>query len=288
MEKSDLKNTAMSKFPLPDDITTVVKHALIEDVGTGDITAQLIPTTTQAKAQVISREPAILCGTAWFDEVYQQLNPETAVVWYAHDGDLVQPKQVLCEVSGDARTLLTGERNGLNFIQLLSGIATQTYRFVQAVQGSNTQILDTRKTLPGLRKAQKYAVRCGGGRNHRMGLYDAFLIKENHILAAGSITQAMHNARQLAPHLPIEVEVETLAQIEEALQAQVESLLLDNFNLDMLKEAVRLVDGRATLEASGGITLQSIKIIAETGINFISVGSLTKDVKAIDLSMRML
>jgi nicotinate-nucleotide pyrophosphorylase (carboxylating) len=288
MEKSDLKNTAMSKFPLPDDIATVVKRALIEDVGTGDITAQLIPTTTQARAQVISREPAILCGTAWFDEVYQQLDPKTTVVWYAHDGDLVQPKQVLCEVDGEARTLLTGERNGLNFIQLLSGIATQTYRFVQAVQGSNTQILDTRKTLPGLRKAQKYAVRCGGGKNHRMGLYDAFLIKENHILAAGSITQAMHNARQLAPHLPIEVEVETLAQIEEALQAQVESLLLDNFNLDMLKEAVRLVDGRATLEASGGITLQSIKIIAETGINFISVGSLTKDVKAIDLSMRML
>ncbi|MEZ5673649.1 MAG: carboxylating nicotinate-nucleotide diphosphorylase, partial [Thiotrichaceae bacterium] len=185
----------MSKFPLPDDITEVVKRTLAEDVGTGDITAQLIPTMTVAKAQVISREAAILCGTAWFNEVYQQLNPETETVWYAQDGDMVQPKQVLCQVSGDARTLLTGERNGLNFIQLLSGIATQTYRFVQAVQGNKTQILDTRKTLPGLRKAQKYAVRCGGGKNHRMGLYDAFLIKENHILAAGSITQAMYNAR---------------------------------------------------------------------------------------------
>ncbi len=270
----------MSKFPLPDDIAEVVKRSLIEDVGTGDITAQLIPTTIMAKAQVISREPAILCGTAWFDEVYRQVNAATEVIWYAQDGDLVQPKQVLCEVSGDARTLLTGER--------LSGVATHTYRFVQAIQSSKTQILDTRKTLPGLRKAQKYAVRCGGGKNHRMGLYDAFLIKENHILAAGSITQAVQNARQLAPHLPIEVEVETLVQIEEALQANVESLLLDNFNLDMLKEAVRSVGGRATLEASGGITLQSVKIIAETGIDFISVGSLTKDVKAIDLSMRML
>jgi len=288
MDKSDLKNTPMSKFPLPDDIAEVVRRSLLEDIGTGDITAQLIPITTMAKAQVISREAAILCGTAWFDEVYQQVNAATEVIWYAQDGDLVQPKQVLCEVSGDARTLLTGERNGLNFLQLLSGVATQTYRFVQTLQGSKTQILDTRKTLPGLRKAQKYAVRCGGGKNHRMGLYDAFLIKENHILAAGSITQAVQNARQLAPHLPIEVEVETLAQIEEALQANVESLLLDNFNLDMLKEAVRLVGGRATLEASGGITLQSVKIIAETGINFISVGSLTKDVKAIDLSMRML
>lgn len=282
------KNILMSKFPLPDDITAAVTQSLLEDVGTGDITAQLIPTATVAKAQVISREPAILCGTAWFDEVYRQLNPNTEVIWYAQDGDLVQPKQVLCEVSGDARTLLTGERNGLNFLQLLSGVATQTYRFVQAIQGSKTQILDTRKTLPGLRKAQKYAVRCGGGKNHRMGLYDAFLIKENHIMAAGSITQAVQNARELAPHLPIEVEVETLVQIGEALQANVESLLLDNFNLDMLKEAVRLVDGRATLEASGGITLQSVKIIAETGVNFISVGSLTKDVKAIDLSMRML
>lgn len=278
----------MSKFPLPDDLTIAVTQSLQEDVGTGDITAQLIPTTTAAKAQVISREPAILCGTAWFDEVYRQLNPNTAVIWYAQDGDLVQPKQVLCEVSGDARTLLTGERNGLNFLQLLSGVATHTYRFVQAIQGSKTQILDTRKTLPGLRKAQKYAVRCGGGKNHRMGLYDAFLIKENHIMAAGSITQAVQNARELAPHLPIEVEVETLVQIEEALQTNVESLLLDNFNLDMLKEAVRLVDGRATLEASGGVTLQSVKMIAETGVNFISVGSLTKDVKAIDLSMRML
>jgi len=288
MDKSDLKNIPMSKFPLPDDIAEVVRRSLLEDIGAGDITAQLIPMTTMAQAQVISREAAILCGTAWFDEVYQQINAATEVIWYVQDGDLVQPKQVLCEVNGDARTLLTGERNGLNFLQLLSGVATQTYRFVQTLQGSKTQILDTRKTLPGLRKAQKYAVRCGGGKNHRMGLYDAFLIKENHILAAGSITQAVQNARQLAPHLPIEVEVETLVQIEEALQTNVESLLLDNFNLDMLKEAVRLVNGRATLEASGGITLQSVKIIAETGINFISVGSLTKDVKAIDLSMRML
>lgn len=278
----------MNILQLPNDIAQVVQRALAEDVGSGDITAQLILPNASAKAQVITRESAILCGIAWFNEVFQQLDQTIEITWHTQDGEAIVPNQVLCHLQGPTRPLLTGERTALNFLQLLSGTATEVQRYVKAVNGTKTQILDTRKTLPGLRQAQKYAVRCGGGKNHRMGLYDAFLIKENHILAAGSITQAVATARQLAPHLPVEVEVESLPQVEEALQAGAEILLLDNFSLSLLHEAVALVQSRAKLEASGGVTLEMIRAVAETGIDFISVGAMTKNVRAVDLSLRML
>lgn len=278
----------MNILQLPNDIAQVVQRALAEDVGSGDITAQLILPNASAKAQVITRESAILCGIAWFNEVFQQLDQTIEITWHTQDGEAIVPNQVLCHLQGPTRPLLTGERTALNFLQLLSGTATEVQRYVKAVNGTKTQILDTRKTLPGLRQAQKYAVRCGGGKNHRMGLYDAFLIKENHILAAGSITQAVATARQLAPHLPVEVEVESLPQVEEALQAGAEILLLDNFSLSLLHEAVALVQNRAKLEASGGVTLEMIRAVAETGIDFISVGAMTKNVRAVDLSLRML
>lgn len=274
--------------PLPFDLTETVQRALSEDVGQGDITAQLISKETSAHAQVISRETAILCGTAWFEETFRQLDERIQITWNAQDGSPVVPQQVVCRLAGPARGLLTGERTALNFLQLLSGTASQAQRYVKAMENTQTQLLDTRKTLPGLRRAQKYAVQCGGGKNHRMGLYDAFLIKENHILAAGSITQAVMAARHFAPHLPVEVEVETLEQIQEALNVKVEILLLDNFSLEMLHEAVALVHGRAKLEASGGITLETIEAIAKTGIDYISVGAITKHIRAIDLSMRII
>lgn len=274
--------------PLPSDLATTVQNALDEDIGSGDVTAQLVSSTCHAQAQVISRESAVLCGCAWFDEVFRQLAAQVYIDWQVKDGANVSAKQVVCTLSGPAAALLTGERTALNFLQLLSATATQTHRYVQAVVGTGVKILDTRKTLPGLRRAQKYAVRCGGGVNHRLGLYDAFLIKENHILAAGSITQAVAAARQQAADLTIEVEIETLAQIEEALASGVKQLLLDNFALPQLREAVALVQGRAQLEVSGGITVETLRAVAETGIDFISVGALTKDVKAIDFSMRIL
>jgi len=277
----------MNKPQLPSDLVETVKHALAEDVGSGDITAQLIAADTQAQTQVISREQAILCGTAWFDEVFKQLNHQIQITWHVQDGEIVSPNQKLCDLTGNARALLTGERTALNFLQLLSSTATQVQQYVKAIDGTKTQILDTRKTIPGLRQAQKYAVRCGGGTNHRMGLYDAFLIKENHIVAAGSITKAIATARHHTNQLPIEVEVETLEQIKEALQAGTNRLLLDNFTLPQLREAVALVQNQVKLEASGGIMLESIRAIAETGVDFISVGTLTKNVQAIDLSMRV-
>jgi nicotinate-nucleotide pyrophosphorylase (carboxylating) len=278
----------MDNLQLPHDLVETVQHALAEDVGSGDITAKLVAADTYTQAQVITREAAVLCGTAWFNEVFQQLDDRVQITWQTQDGEVITPHQILCNLQGPARALLTGERTALNFLQLLSGTATQVQRYVTAISGTKAQILDTRKTLPGLRLAQKYAVRCGGGKNHRMGLYDAFLIKENHILAAGSITRAVTLAHCLAEHLLLEVEVETLAQIEEALQAGAEILLLDNFTLTMLREAVALVQGRAKLEASGGITMETIRAIAETGIDFISVGAMTKNVQAVDLSMRIL
>ncbi len=277
----------MEELPLPLDLTETVQRALQEDVGSGDMTSQLIPKETQAQAQVISRESAILCGIAWFNEVFTQLDSQVQVTWYVQDGDSLHPNQLLCQMSGPVRALLTGERTALNFLQLLSGTATTAQRYVKAINGTRTQILDTRKTLPGLRRAQKYAVCCGGGKNHRMGLYDAFLIKENHIIASGSLTKAVVTAQHQAPHLPVEVEIETLEQITEALQAGADILLLDNFNLEMLSTAVTKVQGRAKLEASGGITLDTIKAIAETGVDYISVGAITKNVHAIDLSMRI-
>lgn len=277
-----MKTTA----PLPSNIAQTVQYALDEDIGTGDITAQLVPAYHQATAQVITREDAILCGTAWFDEAFKQLDESIEITWFVADGDEISINQVLCELKGNARMLLTGERTALNFLQLLSATATQTARYVQQIKHTHTQVLDTRKTIPHLRTAQKYAVSCGGGTNHRIGLYDAFLIKENHIMAAGSIQQAVAKAREVA-NLPVQIEVESIDEVQQALDAGAERLLLDNFDLDMLRETVQCVDGRAKLEASGGINLNTIQAIAETGVDFVSVGAITKDIKAIDLSMRI-
>jgi nicotinate-nucleotide pyrophosphorylase (carboxylating) len=272
---------------LPDDISDSVRRALAEDIGSGDLTAALISADSQARANVITRDDAVLCGTAWFDEVFRQLDERIAITWQAQDGDRMRAGQTLCRLHGPARAVLSGERMALNFLQLLSGVATQTRRYADAVHGTRATILDTRKTVPGLRKAQKYAVTCGGGKNHRLGLFDGVLIKENHILAAGSIARAVQQARTSTPQgIPIEIEVEDLQQLREALAAGANSLLLDNFDLDALRKAVDYTRGRATLEASGGITLENVRAIAETGVDFVSVGVLTKNVRAVDLSMR--
>ncbi len=272
---------------LPDDISDSVRRALAEDIGSGDLTAALIPADNHVRANVITRDDAVLCGIAWFDEVFRQLDERIVITWQAQDGDHMRAGETLCHVHGPARAVLSGERMALNFLQLLSGVATQTRRYVDAVRGTHATILDTRKTVPGLRKAQKYAVTCGGGKNHRLGLFDGVLIKENHILAAGSITRALQQAKTSTPKgIPIEIEVEDLQQLREALAAGAKSLLLDNFDLDTLRKAVDYTRGRATLEASGGITLENVRAIAETGVDFISVGVLTKDVRAVDLSMR--
>lgn len=274
------------QMKLPNDLAAAVSRALAEDIGSGDVTAQLISTDTAGQATIITREPAILCGTAWVDEVYKQLDGKVEVEWLAGDGDAVKENQLLCALRGPARSLLTGERTALNFLQTLSATATITRAYVEAVAGTHVDILDTRKTVPGLRHAQKYAVLCGGGRNHRHGLYDAILIKENHIMAAGSIAAAIQAARKLNAVIPLEVEVENLQELQEALQAGADSILLDNFTVPQLAEAVALTQGQAKLEASGGISLDSIRAIAETGIDFISVGALTKHIRAIDLSLR--
>ncbi len=276
----------MDPFPL--DVQESVRRALAEDVGGGDLTAALIPADEISEARVISREPAVLCGTAWFDAVFHAFDASTEIVWNVRDGDRIHPNQVLCTLRGSSRVLLTGERAALNFLQTLSGTATAARCYADAVQGSKTRILDTRKTLPGLRAAQKYAVRCGGGHNHRMGLYDGILIKENHIMAAGSITRAVAAARAQAPRVMVEVEVETLNELREALEAGADRLLLDNFELDQLREAVAITAGRAELEASGGITLENVRAVAEIGVDFISIGSITKHLHAVDLSMRFL
>jgi len=276
----------MNTIPLPSDLQATVAQALAEDVGAGDLTAALIPSEARAEATVISREPAVLCGTAWFDEVFRQLEPRIHTHWQAGDGDRVARDQLLCTLQGLARALLTGERTALNLLQALSGTATLARRYADAVAGARTAVLDTRKTLPGLRRAQKYAVRCGGCRNHRIGLFDAILIKENHIMAAGSITQAVLTARRLHPGVTLEVEVENLAELEEALRVNPDIIMLDNFGLETMRQAVETVAGRVKLEASGNVSLDTIRAIAETGVDYISVGSLTKDVRAIDLSMR--
>ena len=276
----------MDENRLPDDIDTTVKRALAEDIGSGDITADILPDTSISTAHVICRESAVLCGTAWFDNTFQQLDAQVSVSWHANDGDAVSEKAQLCTVKGPSKAILSGERTALNFLQTLSATATMARRYADRVKGLPVQILDTRKTLPGLRSAQKYAVSCGGCNNHRMGLYDAILIKENHILACGSIIEAVGRARQLHPGVPIEIEVENLNEAAAALTAGADTLLLDNFNMESLRKSVVLNNGRARLEASGGITLENIRSIAETGVDYISVGSLTKDVKAIDMSMR--
>lgn len=271
---------------LPNDIKDVVRAALAEDIGQGDITAELIPAEAEARAQVICRESAILCGRAWFDEVFRQLDRHAQIIWHTRDGERLRPGQTLCQLHGPARALLSGERSALNFLQTLSATATQARCYVDAIAGTGAKALDTRKTLPGLRNAQKYAVVCGGAQNHRIGLFDAFLIKENHILATGSITQAVIKAHKITPGKPVEIEVENLTELKQALTAGADIILLDNMNLTTLRQAVTLTAGRAKLEASGGVTLRNIRAIAETGVDFISVGAMTKDVQAIDLSMR--
>jgi len=280
--------SALKSVPTPQasDVHNDVARALAEDLGSGDITASLIPTSLQAQAFVISREPAVVCGTAWFDEVFRSLDPQVHIQWHVRDGDAVEPEQKLCTLTGPARALLSGERTALNFLQTLSGTATRARRYAAAVAGTHAKVLDTRKTIPGLRLAQKYAVRCGGCHNHRIGLYDAILIKENHILAAGSVTQAVAAARTVSAGKPVEIEVESLEELREALTAAADIILLDNFTVEALTQAVAINQGRTKLEASGGITLNNIRRIAETGVDYISVGGITKDVQAVDLSMR--
>jgi nicotinate-nucleotide pyrophosphorylase (carboxylating) len=280
----------MTAITLPNDIAASVARALAEDVGDGDLTAALIPVDTIKRAQVISREHATLCGQAWFDEVFKQLDASIRVEWLAKDGDRVQPNQTLCKLQGPARALLTGERTALNFLQTLSATATVTRQYADAVAGTNCRILDTRKTIPGLRLAQKYAVRCGGGMNHRIGLFDAVLVKENHIIAAGSIAAAVAHARKLAGTCMVEVEVETLDELRQALATDIDRILLDNFARTDLVEAVKINQSKpgkkVELEASGNMTLDTLRSVAETGVDFISIGGLTKHVRAVDLSMR--
>lgn len=265
-----------------------VRRALEEDLGTGDLTAGLIPAAARSQAQVISREDAIICGRPWFDAVFACLDPAVDIDWLVGEGERVASGQLLCRLAGPARAMLSGERTALNFLQTLSGTATAARRYVDAVAGTGARVLDTRKTLPGLRMAQKYATRCGGCHNHRMGLYDAILIKENHILSAGGIAPAIAAARRLAPGKPVEVEVETLDELEQALQAGAERILLDNMAPATLREAVARTAGRARLEASGNVSLETVRAIAETGVDDISVGGITKHVRAVDLSMRFI
>ncbi|MEO1925585.1 MAG: carboxylating nicotinate-nucleotide diphosphorylase [Gammaproteobacteria bacterium] len=267
------------------EIIANVKTALTEDVGSGDITAELIPAEATASATLITREHSVLAGCAWFDEVFNQLDSDVKIEWLAKDGDVIVPNQKLCEIAGSARSILTGERTAINFLQTLSATATSVANFVALIKNTESKILDTRKTIPGLRLAQKYAVTCGGGKNHRIGLYDAILIKENHIIAAGSIAEAIGKAKQL--NVPVEVEVESLKELEEALEADPDQILLDNFNIAELIKAVLTTKGRAKLEASGNVDKQSIRAIAETGVDYISIGALTKHVQAIDFSMRI-
>ncbi len=271
---------------LPNDIQASVARALAEDIGSGDVTAGLIPADKQATATVICREDAIVCGVAWFNEVFSQLDPAVQITWQYQDGDSVAANALLCTLRGSARSILSGERAALNFLQTLSATATATRRYVDLVAHTQCRILDTRKTLPGLRTAQKYAVLCGGGTNHRIGLYDRVLIKENHIMAAGSITAAIQQARQLHPGILVEVETENLQELAEASAAQADIIMLDEYSLADMREAVRVTAGKIPLEASGGVNLDTVRIIAETGVDFVSVGEITKHIRAIDLSMR--
>ena len=282
---------------LENDIRLAVKAALDEDLGQGganaDITAELIPEDKIAEATLITREEGVFCGKAWAEQVFNQLGGTVAIHWHVDDGDLVVPNQVLCELSGPARAILTGERTAMNFIQTLSGVASLTKIYVDKLAGTDCRLLDTRKTIPGLRTAQKYAVTCGGGKNHRIGLYDAFLIKENHIMACGGIKAAIDKARSLHPDKPVEVEVETLDELTQALNAGSDIIMLDNFDITMMIEAVSINEGYkakgagAKLEVSGNVTLETLGEFAKTGVDFISVGALTKHVRALDLSLRL-
>ncbi|KAB0674807.1 carboxylating nicotinate-nucleotide diphosphorylase [Aeromonas veronii] len=281
------------------DVSRAVRAALLEDLGdalttldqpdaSADITAQLIPADRMASARVITREAGVFCGQPWVDEVFVQLGGDVKVEWKVQDGEVLSPNQELFRLHGPARLLLTGERNALNFVQTLSGVATLTACYVAELEGTDCRLLDTRKTIPGLRTAQKYAVTCGGGKNHRIGLYDAYLIKENHILACGGIAEAINEARHLNPGKPVEVEVESLAELEQALAAKADIVMLDNFDVTMMREAVAINQGRAKLEVSGNVTLDTLAEFAATGVDFISVGALTKHVRALDLSMRFI
>jgi len=264
-----------------------LRAALEEDIGSGDLTALLVPQHDSVNARVIVREEAILCGAPWFEGVMTQLDPGIRIVWHYAEGDRMRADSEVCDIVAPARALLTAERSALNFLQLLSGVATATRRYVDAIEGTRARILDTRKTLPGMRLAQKYAVRVGGGKNQRLALYDGILIKENHIAAAGSIAAAMKAALEIGKGVSVQIEVETLAELNDALAAGAISILLDNFSLPALREAVRVNGGRALLEASGGINMDTVCAIAETGVDRISVGSLTKDIRATDYSLRI-
>lgn len=282
-------NTRLEGVP-SEDVARQVRAALAEDVGAGDVTAALVPADQRVVARVVARETAVICGRAWVDEVFRQLDPNAEVTWHVADGEVVSPDASIFVVRGRARPILTGERTALNFLQTLSGTATEARRYVDAIEGTGCQILDTRKTLPGLRLAQKYATRCGGASNHRLGLYDMVLIKENHIAAAGSIAAAVKAARQQAPSMRVEVEVESLAEFEAALAAGADIVMLDELSLEDMSIAVaanRERGGNAKLEASGGITLESVRRVAETGVDYISIGGITKHLQAVDLSMRL-
>lgn len=263
-----------------------VKRALLEDIGSGDVTAVLLPSDLTVDAQIIAREPLFVCGCPWVDAVFAEVDPTLRIQWYVDEGSWVDKPAILCTIQGHARSILTAERTALNFLQTLSATATATYHFVQSLKGTTTKLLDTRKTIPGLRMAQKYAVACAGGVNHRFGLYDAYLIKENHIKACGSITHAIDEARRTQPNIFLEVEVETLKELREALIAKPDRILLDNFTLEMLVEAVALNQAiQCPLEASGGVDIDTIASIAKTGVDYISVGAITKSIQAIDLSL---
>lgn len=272
---------------LAEDIAKSVAIALAEDIGSGDITAQLIPVEQTAEANIITRENCVFCGKAWVEEVFRQLDPQVQITWHIEDGQTAAANSILFTLKGNARSLLTGERAALNFVQTLSGTATISKQYADQVAHTGVKLLDTRKTIPGLRTAQKYAVACGGCHNHRIGLYDAFLIKENHIAACGGITQAVATARAVAPGKPVEVEVENFAELDQALAAHADIIMLDNFSIDDMKKAVAINAGQAKLEASGNINEQTLIPTAETGVDFISIGALTKHCRAVDLSMRV-
>lgn len=276
------------QLPSQSIIQDDVQRALAEDIGSGDITAELIASDTLAEATVITREHAIICGIPWFDEVFAQLDNTVEIHWLVKEGTEVIPGQTLCQINGPARSLLTGERTALNFLQTLSGTATTARSYAIEIAGTHAVVLDTRKTIPGLRQAQKYAVRCGGCKNHRMGLYDAFLIKENHIMACGSIKAAVEKARITHPGRPVEVEIETFEELNQALAAGADIIMLDNMTPVQMKQAAIINNGQAKLEASGNISLENIRQIALTGIDYISTGSITKHIQAIDLSMRLM
>ena len=277
---------SISQQLLEQSIQLNIQQALQEDIGDGDITALLTPEDEQATATIISREDMILAGQPWVNALIAAFDPSVQITWLKNDGDLVRANETIFKLAGSARSLLTVERPALNFVQTLSAVATKTAEYVKQLDGLNTKLLDTRKTLPGLRIAQKYAVAVGGGQNHRLGLFDAFLIKENHIMAAGGIAQAIAKAHQIAPGKPVEVEVETWAELEQALEAQADIVMLDNFSQQQMIDAVKHVAGRCKLEASGNITIANLREVASTGVDYISMGVLTKDVKAVDLSMR--